>query len=124
MEENVKINIDDANEVAEYVIKILDDKKAHNIKYLKVDEKTSIAEYFIICSATSKTQMKALSDEVEYKLNLQGINCHVEGKDSGWTLLDLGFIIVHIFSLEARDFYKLDKMYDDTNSIDIKNIIK
>ena len=104
-----------ARELAEAIADVLDSKKGHDIKVLHVEDKTVIAEYFVICSGNTGTQVKALAGEVEYKIGLRGVDPYgVEGRDNGtWLVLDYSNVIVHIFSREARDFYKLDKLYTD-----------
>lgn len=102
-------------ELAEEIRWILYDKKGRNIKVLHVEEKTVIAEYFVLCTGGSSTQVKSLGNEVEYKTSLRGLHpMGVEGRGNGsWVLLDYGSVIVHIFSREARDFYNLDKLYGE-----------
>lgn len=102
-------------ELAEEIHRILYDKKGRNIKVLHVEDKTVIAEYFVLCSGTSSTQVKSLGGEVEYKIGLRGLHpMGVEGRGNGsWVLIDYGAVIVHIFSREAREFYNLDKLYGD-----------
>ena len=105
----------DAKTLAEAVADVLDAKKGHDIKVLHVSDKTVIAEYFVICTGNSSTQVKALAGEVEYRMGLRGIEPYgVEGRDNNsWLIVDFSNVIVHIFSREARDFYKLDKLYAD-----------
>lgn len=112
-------------EIASAVVKILDTKKASQIKLLKIDKKTLIADYFVICTGNSSTQIKSLADEVEYQLKVGKINyVRLEGTDSNeWKVLDCHDVIVHIFSNEARDFYKLEKLWADAEEIDISSII-
>ena len=109
--------IDPANakEIADAIAEALDAKKARDIKVLYVEDKTVIAEYFVICTGNSSTQVKALAGEVEYRLGLRGVEPYsVEGRDNNsWLLLDYSNVIVHIFSREAREFYNLDKLYED-----------
>ena len=109
--------IDPANakELADAIAEALDAKKARDIKVLYVEDKTVIAEYFVICTGNSSTQVKALAGEVEYRLGLRGVEPYsVEGRDNNsWLLLDYSNVIVHIFSREAREFYNLDKLYED-----------
>lgn len=101
--------------LAEAIITVLDEKKGHELKKLHVEDKTVLADYFILCTGNSNTQVKALADEVEYKIGLRGLDpLHVEGRDNGsWVLIDYGSVIVHVFSREARDFYNLDKLWSD-----------
>ena len=112
-------------EIASAVVKILDTKKASQIKLLKIDKKTLIADYFVICTGNSSTQIKSLADEVEYQLKVGKINyVRLEGTDSNeWKVLDCHDVIVHVFSNEARDFYKLEKLWADAEEIDISGLL-
>lgn len=111
--------------LAEAVVTILDRKKAREIKLLHVEKKTVIADYFVLATGTSRTQIRALADEVEYQLSLVGLHpSHKEGAESGvWVLLDYDSVIVHLFNREARDFYKLDKLYEDASEEDIHALL-
>jgi len=104
-----------AGELAEAIAAVLDSKKGRDIKVLHVEDKTVIAEYFVVCTGNSSTQIKALADEVEYKIDKRGIKPYgIEGRDNNtWLILDYSNVIVHIFSREAREFYNLDKLYAD-----------
>ena len=105
----------DACELAEAIAAVLDSKKGYDIKVLPVSDKTVIADYFVICTGNTGTQVKALAGEVEYRIGLRDVNPYgVEGRDNGtWLVMDYSHVIVHIFSREARDFYKLDKLYEN-----------
>ena len=105
----------DARALAEAIAEVLDFKKGKDIKVLHVEDKTVIAEYFVICSGNTGTQVKALAGEVEYKIGLRGVDPYqVEGRDNNsWLIVDYSNVIVHIFSREAREFYNLDKLYAD-----------
>lgn len=107
-------------EIARAVEEFLDNKKGRDIKVLHVEDVTSIADYFVVCTATSNTHVKALSGEVEYQLERRGINAyHIEGRDNNsWVVLDYCNVIVHIFNREARDFYNLDKLYENTTAVE------
>lgn len=112
-------------ELAEAIIKVLDARKGRNIKLLHVTEKTILADYFIICGGNSTTQVKGLSDEVEYKLGLEGITPdHVEGHDSAaWVLLDYSSVIVNVFTPDAREFYNLEKLWAEATEVDISDLL-
>ena len=105
----------DALEIAKAAADALDSKKARDIKILHVEDKTVIAEYFVIGTGNSSTQVKALAGEVEYRLEQRGLTPYsVEGRDNNsWVLVDFSNVIVHVFSREAREFYNLDKLYED-----------
>lgn len=127
MEENKEIlsALTEPREIAEYAVTVLDSKKARDIKLLHVEKQTVIADYFVICSGTSRTQIRSLADEVEFKLGERGVSLlRTEGMDTGlWVLKDFGSVIVHIFNAETRDFYKLEKLYDGTSSLDVSDLI-
>ena len=102
----------------------LNEKKAKQINAVKIDDLTIISEYFLICTATSSTQVRALCDEVEAKLEETGIRPHhIEGKSTGWVALDYGSLIVHIFTPDQREFYSLDKMWSDGEEVDLDKIL-
>ena len=102
------------------IVNALENKKGQDVQVLKVADLTALTEYFVICTATSTTQVKALSDEVEFRLktDLDLMPHHIEGHDSAsWILLDYGFVIVHVFLEEARSFYSLEKLWKDAVQI-------
>ena len=99
-------------------------KKAIDCSAIKIEELTVLSEYFVLATATSSTHVRALADEVDYQLSLVGVYPHhVEGKGSGWYLLDYGSVIIHIFTREAREFYNLDSMWADGEIVDITDFI-
>ena len=111
-------------EIAGIIVKTLDDKKARDIKLLKTTEVTILADYFVICTAGSTTQVKTLSDEVEKNLKEAGETpLRREGhRSSNWVLIDYSCVIVHIFLQETRDFYTLERLWSDAEDIDISSI--
>lgn len=115
----------DPRALAEEITKILDAKKARDIKLLRIDDKTVLADYFVICGGNSNTQVRAIAGEVEEKLTEMGITPHhIEGYNEAiWTVLDYSSVIVHIFNREARDFYKLEKLWSDAEDIDISSLL-
>jgi len=126
--EDIIVNADELRTplgLAEYIVKVLDAKKARDIKLLHVEKQTVITDYFVICTGNSRTQIRALADEIEFKLSAYEIlPSHTEGADTGtWVLQDFDSVIVHIFNSEARDFYKLDKLYADTTEQDISDLL-
>ncbi len=114
----------DSMTVAEAIHDALYDKKGRNIKVLHVEDKTVIADYFVICTGTSGTQVRSLANEVEYKLSLRGLQpISSEGRDnSSWVIVDYGSVIVHVFNRDARDFYNLDKLYSATVEVEMENL--
>ena len=91
-----------------------------------VVDNTVIADYYVICSARSSTHIKALADEVCYRLELEGVKeLRVEGRDGGtWVLVDFGSVIVHIFSKDAREFYKLERLLNEETKEDLSEFLK
>ncbi|MEF2838364.1 MAG: ribosome silencing factor [Oscillospiraceae bacterium] len=112
-------------EIAYAVTKALDEKKGMNIKLLKIDKVSSLADYFLICTGTSNTHVRTLCDFAEYTLEelgepMLGREGH---RGNSWELLDYGTIVVHVFTEEAREFYSLERIWADAEAIDISDII-
>lgn len=114
-----------AKEVAYEVTKALDAKKGMDIKLLKINEVSSLADYFLICTGTSNTHVKTLCDYAEY--TLQELGEPMLGREghrgNSWELLDFGSIVVHVFTDEARKFYDLERVWADAEQVDLKDII-
>ena len=107
-------------EISAIAAKALDDKKARDIKVLKTDKQTVLADYFVICNGTSSTHIKALVDEVDKQLSEAGEPpIRREGLRSDiWVLMDFGCVIVHVFTDEARKFYNLERLWSDAEEVD------
>ncbi len=105
--------------LAHAIFDVLDAKKAEDIKVLHVKDQTVITDYFVICSGRSSTQVKSLGGEVEFRIGERGVDpIHYEGRDNNnWVVLDYGEVILHVFSRESREFYKLEKLYGDAEKI-------
>lgn len=112
-------------EMALTIAKALDDKKAQDIKVLEVADLSSIADYFVICTAGSTTQIKALSDFCEKTMrDHDEPPHHVEGHRGGiWVLLDFSCVVVHLFMEEGRQFYDLERLWADAKPVDLTDII-
>ena len=110
---------------AQKCVKILDAKKGADIELLEISDLTTLADYFVICTGNSSTQVKALADAVEDEFEKLGIKPYSrEGKDGlNWVLLDYGDVIIHIFYKETREFYGLEKLWSDAEKIDISEIV-
>ena len=104
------------------IAQALYDKKAEDIDILDISELTTLGDYFIICTCNSVTQVKACADEVEERMAQDGIYLsHKEGYHGGnWVLMDYGDIIVHVMHRETRDFYSLERLWDDAKRIDVE----
>ena len=105
----------EAKELAEAIAEVLDSKKGFDIEVVYVADKTVLAEYFVICSGNTSTHIKSLVDETEYKIGQRDLMpYHVEGKDNNsWIVMDYSHVIVHVFTREAREFYNLEKLYEN-----------
>ena len=114
-----------AREMAEIAVKALDSKKGKEIRLIRIDKITTLAEYFVICTGTSNTQINALCDAVEKELTEKGEEpLHREGYRGGtWVLLDYGCVVVHVFNDEARKFYSLEHLWADGEPIDISEYL-
>ena len=112
-------------EMAVGLAKALDSKKGLNIKVLKTQEVTTLADYFVLCTATSTTQVKAMSDACEEAMEQQGETVHhIEGhRDGAWLLMDFSCVIVHVFTDEARKFYDLERLWADAQEVDLSEIL-
>ena len=112
-------------EMIAIAVKALDDKKGKDIKVLRTADQTTLADYFIICSGTSNTQVRALSEAVEEALSKAGEEPHhIEGHRGGqWTLMDYSSVVVHIFTEEGREFYGLERLWSDAQPVDISQYL-
>jgi ribosome-associated protein len=119
------MNMLSAKEVAVQVTKALDEKKGMDIKLLRINDVSSLADYFLICTGTSNTHVKTLCDYAEYTLEqlgepMLGREGH---RGNSWELLDFGSIVVHVFTEEARKFYDLERIWADAENVDLSDIV-
>ena len=115
-----------ANEIALTAVKALDSKKGQDIKCLETGHLTTLADYFVLCTATSTTQVKAMSDACEEAMEKNGEQVHhIEGHRGGtWLLMDFSSVVVHVFTDEARKFYDLERLWGDAQEIDLAQALK
>ncbi|MGM0215688.1 ribosome silencing factor [Enterococcus sp. AZ109] len=106
----------------EIAVKAADSKRAVDIVALNVSEVSLLADYFLICSANSDRQINAVVEAImEEESKNQVTVKRVEGKDGGkWVLIDLGDVIVHVFSHSEREFYNLEKLWSDAPLVNIE----
>ena len=114
-----------AREVALEVTKALDEKKGIDIKVLRIEKISSIADYFVICTGTVNTHVKTLCDYAEYTMEQLGETMlGREGhRGNSWELLDYGSVVVHVFTDEARKFYDLERLWADAEVVDLTGIV-
>ena len=111
-------------ETARNIVKILDNKKAIDLELIQTQELTIVSDYFIIASGTSNTHVRALADEVEEEMRKLGVEPdHIEGRATGWILLDYGCVLVHVFDPQSRDYYNLERLWGDAAKVDISDIV-
>lgn len=111
-------------ETYESIVKVLDDKKAEEIAVLRTTDLTVVGDYFVIATGNSSTHVKSLADDVEYELQKLGVEPdHIEGRATGWILLDYGSVLVHVFTRDNRDLYNLEHLWADAEQVDISSLI-
>lgn len=114
----------DSQNILKIAANALNSKKARQLKALKIDDLTTLADYFLIATATSSTHVRALADEVEEKLKEASVEPHhIEGKFTGWIVLDYSSVIVHVFTPAEREFYNLDSVWSDAEEISLDTIL-
>lgn len=111
--------MEESREMAVLAAEAARDKKAENPVILELAGLTVVADYFVVCSGESTTQVRAISEHIEEALRKAGIKpLGVEGRNHGqWVLLDYGDVIVHVFEKENRTFYDLEKLWLDAKTI-------
>ena len=115
-----------AKELALMAARALSDKKGREIQVLEIGDLTTLADYFVIATGSSNTQINALVDNVEKVLREEAEEepLHREGYRGGtWVLLDYGWIAIHVFNAEAREFYGLERLWRDGKPLDLTGIV-
>jgi len=111
-------------EIVKTAVKAIDSKRGSEIEVIKVGDITVLTDYFVIATASSNTQLKAIADEVEFKLSEQGIEPHhIEGRTSEWICLDYTGVVIHIFLNKQRDFYQIERLWEDGEKINIDEYV-
>ena len=113
-------------ELALLAAKALSDKKGKEIRVLEIAELTTLADYFVLATGSSNTQINALVDNVEKVLTEEAGEepLHREGYRGGtWVLLDYGCIAIHVFNQEAREFYGLERLWQDGKPVDLTGVV-
>lgn len=111
-------------ELLRNIVKVLDEKKAVDIEALEITDITSLADYFIIATGTSSTHIKSLADDVDDALAKLSVEPgHIEGKATGWILMDYGTVIVHLFLPDMREHFNLEHLWADAKNVDISDLI-
>ena len=112
-------NAQDPGELAHRIVNVASDKKASDIVLLRTAEITTMADYFVIASGRSETQVQALSKAIVDELRDEGIKpIGIEGRSNArWVLLDYGSVIVHLFAPEEREYYGLERLWSEATQV-------
>ena len=113
-------------ELALLAARALSDKKGREIQALEIADLTTLADYFVLATGSSNTQINALVDNVEKVLHEEAGEepLHREGyRDGTWVLLDYGSVAIHVFSEEAREFYSLERLWSDGKEVDLTGVL-
>ena len=111
-------------EKAKNIAKILDKKKAIDILGIETKELTVMSDYFVIASGTSNTHVRALADEVDDEMKKLGVEVdHIEGRATGWILLDYNDVLVHVFQPESRQYYNIERLWNDAARVDLSDVL-
>ena len=115
----------DEERIIEIAANALNEKKALDIEAIRVNDLTVITDCFVIATATSAAHVRALADTVEEKLAQAEIFPRsIEGKATGWILLDYGTVIIHVFNRQMREYYSLEHLWSAGEKIDLEKILK
>ena len=111
-------------EKAKNIAKILDKKKAIDIIGIETKDLTVMSDYFVIASGTSNTHVRALADEVDDEMKKLGVEVdHIEGRATGWILLDYNDVLVHVFQPESRQYYNIERLWNDAARVDLSDVL-
>ncbi len=114
----------ETREILKIAAKALDSKKALDVQAIEIGDLTIITDFFLLATATSSTHVRALADEVEEMLSRAGVEPHhIEGRATGWILLDYGSVVVHVFDKKSRDFYQLERLWNDGVPYDLSGLL-
>ena len=106
-------------ELTNEIVKILDKKKALDITAIKTEELTIVSDYFVIATGTSNTHVKSLADDLEYEMGKLGAAPeHIEGRAT-----DFGSVLVHLFQKDQREYYNLERLWNDAQQLDISDLL-
>lgn len=111
------------NKLVEKITQLIFEKKGSDVKVIELKTVSSVADYFILCSADSDTQVQAIAHNIDKSLRDKGIKLwHKEGTTAlQWVLLDYVDVVVHVFQKDIRAFYNLEKLWGDAPIIEVED---
>jgi ribosome-associated protein len=109
----------DATSIARQAVEIVEDKQASDIVMLDLRKLNAFADYFVICSADSERQLRALTEAVDEGVkNTSGLHARIEGTvNNGWVLMDYGDVVIHLFSKAQREYYRLERLWSQATPV-------
>ncbi|SFL80039.1 ribosome-associated protein [Gracilibacillus orientalis] len=112
----------DSNQLVDLVAKACDDKRAEDIVLLDMQNVSLIADYFLVCEGTNERQVQAIAREVKDIAEAQNIDVkRMEGFDQArWVLVDLGYLVCHVFHRDERGYYNIEKLWGDAPQLEVK----
>lgn len=112
-------------DIVKAAVRAADSKKGRDLRVIKIRDISVLADYFVFVSGDSNTQTRAIAEEVEFKLGEAGEQPHhIEGLRSGWICLDYGSVVVHVFHTEQRQYFQLERLWEDGEEIDVSSFIE
>ncbi len=112
-------------EIVKTAVKAADSKKGQDIQVIGIRDISVLADYFVLVTGTSSTQVKALADEIEFKLKESGEEPHhIEGRQSGWICLDFSTVVIHVFLKEQRQYFNLEHLWEDGDILDMEKLLE
>lgn len=112
-------------DIVKAAVRAADSKKGRDLRVIKIRDISVLADYFVFVSGDSNTQTRAIAEEVEFKLGEAGEQpYHIEGRRSGWICLDYGSVVVHVFHTEQRQYFQLERLWEDGEEIDVSSFIE
>ena len=112
-----EFNLEDTTSFAEACAYLASEKRGKKITIIDLREKNIEADYFVICSASSTTQVRAIAEFIDDELGTRGYNISHRDIDTKWSALDYSDVIVHVFYNEVRDYYQIERLWEDENNV-------
>jgi ribosome-associated protein len=105
--------------LARRAVELAEDKQASDIVMLDLQKLNAVADYFVVCTGESERQLKAIADSIDETIGDElGRSAKIEGTpDTGWVLLDYGDVVVHVFSVALRDYYRIERLWSKATPI-------